>query len=61
MAAARLPDQVMTNVIMLMDAGYQNRLPDQRVKRVGDDSFKRQKPGTMGPAPTKGAKIGQSP
>ena len=45
----------MTNVIMLMVAGHQNRLPDQRVKRIGDDSFERQKPGTMGPAPTKGA------
>jgi len=33
-AAVRLPDQVMTNAIMLMDAGYQNRLPDQRVKCI---------------------------
>jgi len=53
-AAVRLPDQVVTNAIMLMDAGYQNRLPDQRVKRVGDHSFKRQKPGIMAPAPTNG-------
>jgi hypothetical protein len=37
---------------MLMIADHQQRLPDQGVKRVGDNGFECQKPGIMAPART---------
>ena len=46
----RLPNQEIVNAIVLVIAGHQNGLADQRMERIGDHRFVRQKPGTMAPA-----------
>ena len=48
----RLPNQEIVNAIVLVIAGHQNGLADQRMERIGDHRFVRQKPGTMAPAQT---------
>jgi hypothetical protein len=54
----RLPNQEIVNAIVLVIAGHQNGLADQRMERIGDHRFVRQKPGTMAPAQITGPKIG---
>jgi hypothetical protein len=54
----RLPNQEIVNAIVLVVAGHQNGLADQRMERIGDDRFVRQKPGTMAPAQITAPKIG---
>jgi hypothetical protein len=56
----RLPNQEIVNAIVLVVAGHQNGLADQRMERIGDDRFVRQKPGTMAPAQTTARKTGPS-
>jgi hypothetical protein len=55
-----LPDQEVVDPVMFVIADDQQRLPDQRMKRVGDNRFECQKPGTMAPARTAAGGIGQS-
>ena len=57
----RLPNQEIVNAIVLVVAGHQHGLADQRMERIGDDCFVRQKPGTMAPARTAERVTGQSP
>jgi hypothetical protein len=40
----------MVDAVMLMAADNQHGLADQRMKWIGDDRFKCQKPGIMTPA-----------
>jgi len=56
----RLPNQEIVNAIVLVIAGHQNGLADQRMERIGDHRFVRQKPGTMAPAQMKVARHGRS-
>ena len=56
----RLPNQEIVDAIVFVVAGHQNGLADQRMERIGDDRFVRQKPGTMAPAQTKAAGHGRS-
>jgi len=56
----RLPNQEIVNAIVLVIAGHQNGLADQRMERIGDHRFVRQKPGTMAPAQTTARKTGPS-
>ena len=56
-----LSNQEIAGSIMLMITNHQHSLPDQRMKRIGDNSFERQKPSTMAPARTAGRAIGRSP
>ncbi len=49
----RLSDQNVVNTVMLVVADDQHGLTDQRMKRIGDHGFERQKPGTMKPARTR--------
>jgi hypothetical protein len=53
-----LPNQEIVNAIVLVVAGHQHGLADQRMERIGDDRFVRQKPGTMAPARTAVLSIG---
>lgn len=46
-AALWLPDQEITDTVVLMVADHQDRPPDQRVERIGDHGFECVKPGTM--------------
>jgi hypothetical protein len=59
-AAMRLPNQIMVNTTMFMVAGNQNRLADQRMKRIGHDGFKCQNTCIMAPAPTMEPRTGPS-
>ena len=55
-----LSDQEVADSVMFMIADHQQRLPDQRMKRIGDNRFECQKPGIMTPARTMGQKIGHA-
>jgi hypothetical protein len=55
----RLPNREIVNAIVLVVAGHQNGLADQRMERIGDDRFVCQKPGTMAPAQTAVLSIGE--
>jgi hypothetical protein len=59
-SAMRLPNQEILNAIVLVVAGHQNGLADQRMERIGDDRFGGQKPGTMAPAQMTARKTGPS-
>ena len=54
-----LPNQEVVDPVMFVIADHQKRLPDQRMKRVGDNRFECQKPGTMAPARTAVGAIGR--
>ena len=54
----RLSDQEVADPVVFVIADHQQRPPDQRMKRIGDNGFECQKPGIMTPARTKGRKIG---
>ena len=56
----RLPNQEIANAVVLVVAGHQNGLADQRMERIGDDRFVRKKPGTIAPAQTTARKTGPS-
>jgi hypothetical protein len=56
----RLPDQEMAHTVMLLSADHKNTLADQRMERIGNHGFERQKPGTMAPARTVVASGGRS-
>jgi hypothetical protein len=56
-----LSNQEVADPVMLVTADHQQRLPDQRMKRVGDYAFECQKPGTMAPARMPEPVIGRSP
>jgi len=47
-----LSNQEVVGPVMFTIADHQQRLPDQRMERVGDNGFECQKPGTMAPART---------
>ena len=55
-----LSDQEVVDPVMFVIADHQQRLADQRMKRIGDNGFECQKPGTMAPARTKVAKTGHA-
>src|SRR4051812_20730384 len=57
-SALRLSDQEVLDAAMLVVANHQHRLPTQRMKRIGDNGFERQKPGIMAPARMKVARTG---
>nr|WP_294557003.1 hypothetical protein [uncultured Rhodopila sp.] len=56
----RLPDQEMADTVMLLSADHKNTLADQRMERIGNHGFERQKTGTMPPARTAVGSIGRS-
>ena len=58
-AAMRLTYQEVTNTVMREVSDDYNILPNQRVERIFDLHFERQKPGTMIPAPTRVADRGR--
>jgi hypothetical protein len=53
-----LSDQEVVDPVMFVIPDHQQRLADQRMKRIGNSGFEWQKPGTMAPAQTKGRKTG---
>ncbi len=56
-----LSDQEVAGPVMFVIPDHQQRLPDQGMKRVGDNGFECQKPGIMAPARTAGHVTGRSP
>jgi len=60
-ATVWLSNQEIAASIMLMITNHQHCLADQRMKRIGDHSFERQKPSTMAPARTAERVTGRSP
>ena len=60
-----LSNQEVVDPVMFVIADHQQRLADQRMKRIGDSGFECQKPGTMAPARMSeekhGLSLGQSP
>ena len=53
-----LSDQEVVDAVMFVIADHQQRLPDQRMKRIGDNGFECQKPGIMAPARTPEPAVG---
>ena len=51
-------DQEVADLIMLVITDHQHSLSSERMKRIPDNSFERQKPGIMAPARTKAEQIG---
>jgi len=58
-AAVRLTNQKITNTVMDKISDDHDSPTDQRVERIFDLRFECQKPGTMIPAPTRGAVHGR--
>ena len=56
-----LSNQEIADSIMLMITNHQHSPPDQRMKRIGDNSFERQKPSIMAPARMLEPVVGRSP
>ena len=56
-----LSDQEVVDAVMLVVADHQHRLADQWMKRIGDNGFECQKPGTMAPARTPEPVVGPLP
>ena len=54
-----LPNEKIVNAIVLMAAGYQHGLTNQRMKGIGDFGLERQKPCIMNPAWTAAAGPGR--
>ena len=48
-----LSNQEVVDPVMFVIANHQQRLADHGMKRIGDNGFECQKPGTMAPARTK--------
>jgi hypothetical protein len=55
-----LSNQEVVVPVMFVIANHQQRLADHGMKRIGDNGFECQKPGTMAPARTAERVIGQS-
>ena len=53
-----LSNQVVMDPVMFVIANHQQRLADHGMKRIGDNGFECQKPGTMAPARTPEPVIG---
>ena len=56
----RLSDQDVVNTVVLVVADDQHGLTDQRMERIGDYGFERQKPGIMKPARTRAGQTGRT-
>lgn len=52
-------NEQVVNTIVLMIAGYQYGLVNQRVEGISDLCFESQKPGIMNPARTRGRRTGR--
>ena len=52
-------DQEVADLIMLVITDHQHSLSGERMKRIADNSFERQKPSIMAPARTAGHVTGR--
>jgi hypothetical protein len=56
---ARLANQEVANTVMLVLTDHQYGLPHERMKRIGNHGFERQKPGIMLPVRMKAGGTGR--
>jgi hypothetical protein len=55
-----LSNQEVVDPVMFVIANHQQRLADHGMKRIGDNGFECQKPGTMAPARRRAVNAGPS-